>query len=241
MQQAAIPTFPGLSSTRLLDRRFLAPNFRNAAEFTPPGRSAISYENSPFFARGCNESEAIRLHCFIAAFQPAQARSAQPFRGQRRRTGSLARVQCRLSRGRSQIHAVSHPAGQAGAGIRLRSWRLARRAGALLRRRHRFQRKHHCKGQCTASRYAFCVRRRGGVGYARLDRGAVRLHLLADTIGMFEDIDGTLRLVHHLCAPSTRIVISYYSHLWEPVLKLAEALRLRAKQPKSTISRPPTF
>src|ERR1700687_4445534 len=56
--------------------------------------------------------------------------------------------------------------------------------------------------------------------------------VIADTIGMFEDIDGTLRLVHHLCAPSTRIVISYYSHLWEPVLKLAELLHLRAKQPK---------
>jgi SAM-dependent methyltransferase len=56
--------------------------------------------------------------------------------------------------------------------------------------------------------------------------------VIADTIGMFEDIDGTLRLVHHLCAPSTRIIISYYSHLWEPVLKLAEALRLRSKQPK---------
>ncbi|HEY3028645.1 MAG TPA: class I SAM-dependent methyltransferase, partial [Bradyrhizobium sp.] len=37
--------------------------------------------------------------------------------------------------------------------------------------------------------------------------------VLADTIGMFEDIDGTLRLVHHLCAPSTRIIIAYYSHL----------------------------
>ena len=54
--------------------------------------------------------------------------------------------------------------------------------------------------------------------------------VIADTIGMFEDIDGTLRLVHHLCAPSTRIIISYYSHLWEPILKLAEALRLRARQ-----------
>ena len=38
--------------------------------------------------------------------------------------------------------------------------------------------------------------------------------VIADTIGMFEDIDGTLRLIHQLCAPSTRIVISYYSHLW---------------------------
>jgi len=56
--------------------------------------------------------------------------------------------------------------------------------------------------------------------------------VIADTIGMFEDIDGTLRLVHQLCAPSTRIVISYYSHLWEPVLRIAEALHLRSKQPK---------
>jgi len=56
--------------------------------------------------------------------------------------------------------------------------------------------------------------------------------VIADTIGMFEDIDGTLRRVHHLCAPSTRIIISYYSHLWEPILKLAELLHLRSKQPK---------
>src|ERR1700743_352111 len=55
--------------------------------------------------------------------------------------------------------------------------------------------------------------------------------VIADTIGLFEDIDATLRLVHHLCTPSTRLIISYYSHLWEPILKLAEALHLRAKQP----------
>jgi SAM-dependent methyltransferase len=56
--------------------------------------------------------------------------------------------------------------------------------------------------------------------------------VIADTIGMFEDIDGTLARVHHLCGPSTRIIISYYSHLWEPVLKLAELLRLRSRRPK---------
>jgi len=56
--------------------------------------------------------------------------------------------------------------------------------------------------------------------------------IIADTIGMFEDIDGTLDLVRRLCTPSTRIVISYYSHLWEPILKLAEAIGLRRKQPK---------
>jgi len=55
--------------------------------------------------------------------------------------------------------------------------------------------------------------------------------VIADTIGMFEDIDGTLRRVHHLCAPSTRIIIAYYSHLWEPILKFAEFLGVRRKQP----------
>jgi SAM-dependent methyltransferase len=55
--------------------------------------------------------------------------------------------------------------------------------------------------------------------------------VIADTIGMFEDIDGTLRLIYQLCTPSARIVISYYSHLWEPVLKSAEAMGLRRKQP----------
>ena len=56
--------------------------------------------------------------------------------------------------------------------------------------------------------------------------------VIADTIGMFEDIDGTLRLIHQHCAPSTRIIISYYSHLWEPILKLAELFKLKNRQPE---------
>jgi SAM-dependent methyltransferase len=56
--------------------------------------------------------------------------------------------------------------------------------------------------------------------------------VVADTIGMFEDIDGTLGLINKLCSPATRIVIAYYSHLWEPVLKSAEVLGLRRRQPR---------
>jgi SAM-dependent methyltransferase len=56
--------------------------------------------------------------------------------------------------------------------------------------------------------------------------------VIADTIGMFEDIDGTLRLIHRLCGPSTRIIISYYSHLWEPILKLGEWFGLKSRQPQ---------
>jgi SAM-dependent methyltransferase len=56
--------------------------------------------------------------------------------------------------------------------------------------------------------------------------------IIADTIGMFEDIDSTLRLVHDLCGPATRLIVSYYSHVWEPALKFAELLGLRRKQPR---------
>jgi hypothetical protein len=56
--------------------------------------------------------------------------------------------------------------------------------------------------------------------------------VLSDTIGMLDDIDGALRLVHHLCEPSTRIVISYYSHLWEPLLKFGEMVGLKSRQPR---------
>jgi SAM-dependent methyltransferase len=54
--------------------------------------------------------------------------------------------------------------------------------------------------------------------------------VIADTIGMFEDIDGTLKQVQHLCAPSTRIIIAYYSHLWEPILKLGELFKFKSRQ-----------
>jgi SAM-dependent methyltransferase len=56
--------------------------------------------------------------------------------------------------------------------------------------------------------------------------------VLADTIGLLEDIDGTLRLIHQLCAPWTRLIIAYYSHLWEPILKTAETIGLRNRQPQ---------
>jgi SAM-dependent methyltransferase len=55
--------------------------------------------------------------------------------------------------------------------------------------------------------------------------------VISDTIGMFEKIDETLRTVQRLCSPETRLIIAYYSHLWEPILKIGEALKLKSKQP----------
>src|ERR1700733_14650145 len=49
-----------------------------SAEFTPRNHSAKRAFRFPL--RGCDVSEAIRLHCFTAAFQSAKAGSARPFR-----------------------------------------------------------------------------------------------------------------------------------------------------------------
>ena len=55
--------------------------------------------------------------------------------------------------------------------------------------------------------------------------------ILSDTIGLFEDIDAALDLLHVLCTPDTRLIIAYYAQLWEPLLNIAEAIGLRMPQP----------
>lgn len=46
--------------------------------------------------------------------------------------------------------------------------------------------------------------------------------ILGDTIGDLEDVIDSFSAFHSLCSRDTRIVISYYSPLWRPILKLAE-------------------
>jgi SAM-dependent methyltransferase len=55
--------------------------------------------------------------------------------------------------------------------------------------------------------------------------------ILSDTVGMLDDVESALSHLHRVCGPDTRIIIAYHSHLWEPVLKLAERLGLRMPQP----------
>jgi SAM-dependent methyltransferase len=62
--------------------------------------------------------------------------------------------------------------------------------------------------------------------------------LIADTIGSLEDCQATLELLHQHCTRATRIVIVYYSHLWEPLLKFAEWIGWRAPQPNQNIMSP---
>lgn len=51
--------------------------------------------------------------------------------------------------------------------------------------------------------------------------------ILSDVLGYVYDIQVLLNSLHPLCTPHSRIVITQYSHLWEPILKLASFLHLR--------------
>ncbi len=64
---------------------------------------------------------------------------------------------------------------------------------------------------------------------AALD-GPFDIIVLSDTIGSLNDCESMLGNLHGLCSRDTRIVIAYYSYLWEPVLTLAEKLGLKMPQ-----------
>ena len=51
--------------------------------------------------------------------------------------------------------------------------------------------------------------------------------VLSDTIGYLEDCEETFARLHSLCTPETRIVVSYYSWWWQPILTLGEKIGLK--------------
>lgn len=60
--------------------------------------------------------------------------------------------------------------------------------------------------------------------------GSFDVILLSDTIGYLDDIEETLRHLLRFATPQTRIIVSYHSRLWEPVLDAAERLGLKTPQ-----------
>lgn len=54
--------------------------------------------------------------------------------------------------------------------------------------------------------------------------------ILSDIVGHLSDIQETFHKLHNFCRPDTRIIISYYNFLWEPILKIGELLGLKMPQ-----------
>ncbi|CCE03539.1 bifunctional class I SAM-dependent methyltransferase/glycosyltransferase family 2 protein [Bradyrhizobium sp. STM 3809] len=62
--------------------------------------------------------------------------------------------------------------------------------------------------------------------------------LVLDTIGSLDDCQQFIELLHPLCTRETRLVIGYFSHLWYPLLKGAEAMGWRMPQPEQNVLSP---
>jgi hypothetical protein len=54
--------------------------------------------------------------------------------------------------------------------------------------------------------------------------------VISDTIGLIEDAETLFAALHRLMTPETRLILAYYSRLWEPILRLAESLHLKMPQ-----------
>lgn len=59
--------------------------------------------------------------------------------------------------------------------------------------------------------------------------------LVVDSIGQMDDCQAFLASLHRLCHRDTRVIIGYFSHLWWPILKLAEATGQRTPVPEVNV------
>jgi len=54
--------------------------------------------------------------------------------------------------------------------------------------------------------------------------------IMADVIGHLQDIEEAFKRARAFCKPETRVIVTYYNFLWEPVLKIGESLKLKMPQ-----------
>jgi hypothetical protein len=62
--------------------------------------------------------------------------------------------------------------------------------------------------------------------------------VLVDALGSLDDCQRALDNLHGLCARETRLIVGYFSHLWHPLLKLAEAIGLKRPQRPQNVLAP---
>ncbi|MFY9493268.1 MAG: glycosyltransferase [Minisyncoccia bacterium] len=55
--------------------------------------------------------------------------------------------------------------------------------------------------------------------------------IFSDLVGYLADIESSFHTLKAISRGHTRIIITYYNYLWEPILQLAELLNLKAKGP----------
>lgn len=56
--------------------------------------------------------------------------------------------------------------------------------------------------------------------------------ILSYSIGMMEDILASLKDLRRFCHPGTRVITTYYSRAWQPMIKLSESLGIKSRSPE---------
>jgi SAM-dependent methyltransferase len=69
-------------------------------------------------------------------------------------------------------------------------------------------------------------------------QGPFDVILIIDALGALDDCQALIESLAPICTRQTRLVIAYFSHLWQPILKIAEWLRWRMPQPPQNILSP---
>ena len=62
--------------------------------------------------------------------------------------------------------------------------------------------------------------------------------LIVDTVGSLDDCQTMFETLHGLCSRETRVIVVYYSHLWEPLIRFAEWIGWRARQTEQNVFSP---
>jgi len=55
--------------------------------------------------------------------------------------------------------------------------------------------------------------------------------LLSDLVGYLDDVQRTFEQLNRVCRPRTRVILTYFNYLWEPVLRAGELLGIKRPQP----------
>ncbi len=73
---------------------------------------------------------------------------------------------------------------------------------------------------------------------ANIKRTKFDFVIVCDTIGYLEDVEETLSNLHRFFDEDTRLIVSYYSPLWTPLLNFASLIRLKMPNINSTLLTP---
>jgi ubiquinone/menaquinone biosynthesis C-methylase UbiE len=64
-----------------------------------------------------------------------------------------------------------------------------------------------------------------------LPEGPFDVILVSDAIGLFDDVQTAFERLRPLLSERGRVIVTYYNFLWEPVLRVAETLRIKTRWP----------